>query len=318
MSIATLPSQTFERLDLDAIRRDNPLPDVVAGAGVELKRAGREWKACCPFHSERTPSFFILSGGERAYCHGCGWTGDVLDFVQDLHGVGFREAAEMLSADTMATASLPRVTMPKLKAGPDKSETREQALAIWRSAQPIEGTLAETYLRSRAITCELPPSLRYAELPYNDGAAHPCLVACISSPDGPLQGIQRTYLAPDGSGKANVKTAKKCLGSVSGGAIRLGPVSSDMILCSGAEDGLSLLQELGRSVWAVPGDSNLTSVRFPDAVRSVAIGGDNDASGRRNANNAAQTYYERGLEARYFFPAIGKDFNEQLQREASL
>ena len=308
-----METQTYERLDLEAIRRENPLPDVVAGAGVDLKRAGREWKACCPFHNENTPSFTIFDGGRRAYCFGCGWSGDVLDFVQELHGVGLREAAEMLGADTM-----PRVRLPDLPAATDKSETSAEALAIWRAAVPINGTLAETYLRSRSITCELPPSLRYVELPYGKGGrVQPCLVACVSSPDGPLQGIQRTFLATDGLGKANVPKPKLSLGSVSGGAIRLGPVTDDMVLCAGVEDGLSLLQELGRPVWAVPGDSNLASVGFPAPVRSVAIGGDNDRSGRDNAERAARAYDERGLDAWVFFPTQAKDFNEQLQKEAA-
>lgn len=308
-----METHTYERLDLEAIRRENPLPDVVAGAGVALKRAGREWKACCPFHQERTPSFTIFAGGERYQCFGCGANGDVLDFVQEMHGVGLREAADMLGADTM-----PRVRLPNLPAGPDKTETSAAALAIWRAAAPISGTLAEAYLRSRAITCELPPSLRYAELPYGKGGPiHPCLVACVSSSEGPLQGIQRTFLATDGLGKAEVPKAKLSLGSVSGGAIRLGPVSEDMVLCAGVEDGLSLVQELGRSVWAVPGDSNLSSVRFPASVRSVAIGGDNDRSGRDNAERAARSYDQRGLDARVFFPASEKDFNDQLQKEAA-
>lgn len=308
-----METHTYERLDLEAIRRENPLPDVVAGAGVALKRAGREWKACCPFHQERTPSFTIFDGGRRFKCFGCGVSGDVLDFVQELHGVGLRDAAEMLGAETM-----PRVRLPDLPAAPDRSKTSAEALAIWRAAIPINGTLAETYLRSRAITCELPPSLRYVELPYGrTGRVYPCLVACISSSEGPLQGIQRTFLAADGLGKAEVPKAKLSLGSVSGGAIRLGPMSEDVVLCAGVEDGLSLLQELGRSVWAVPGDSNLSSVCFPTPVRSVAIGGDNDRSGRDNAERAARAYDERGLDARAFFPPSEKDFNDQLQKEAA-
>ncbi|MEM1051163.1 MAG: CHC2 zinc finger domain-containing protein [Pseudomonadota bacterium] len=308
-----MEAHTYERLDLDAIRRENPLPDVVAGAGIPLKRAGREWKACCPFHNERTPSFTIFAEGQRFKCFGCGVSGDVLDFVQELHGVGLREAAEMLGAETM-----PRVRLPNLPAAPAKSETVGEALEIWRAALPIHGTLAETYLRSRAIACELPMSLRYAELPYGkDSRVYPCLVACVSSPEGPLQGIQRTFLAPDGLGKAEVPKPKLSLGSISGGAIRLGPLAADMVLCAGVEDGLSLVQELGRSVWAVPGDSNLASVRFPPFVKSVAVGGDNDASGRSSTEKAARAYDERGLDVRMFFPTHAKDFNEQLQQEAA-
>ena len=81
------------RLDLDAIRAAHPLPGVV-GAVVKLHRAGNEWKACCPFHADRSPSFTIYSGGTRYQCFGCGASGDVFDFLQRLHGVGLREAAQ--------------------------------------------------------------------------------------------------------------------------------------------------------------------------------------------------------------------------------
>lgn len=298
-------------LDIDAIRRDNPLPNV-AGGVVKLLRCGNEWKACCPFHSERTPSFTIFAGGERFHCFGCGASGDVLDFVGKLHNVGLREAATMLGADTM-----PRVDLPSLPSAPEKTEAIAEALAIWRAAIPAAGTLAETYLRSRAIHIEPPLSLRYAELRFGRGGrVHPCMIACISSPEGPLQGIQRTFLADDGQGKADVPAPRLSLGKITGGAIRLGPACADMMTTEACEDGLSLQQALGRTVWAAAGTANLPNIIFPPVVRSVAIGGDNDDAGRAAAAKAAQAYAERGLEARAFFPTRAKDFNAELMEAA--
>lgn len=307
-----METRSYERLDLEAIRRDNPLPDVVAGAGVNLIRSGREWKACCPFHQERTPSFTVFDGGKRAHCFGCGWGGDVLDFVQEMHGVGLRDAASMLGADT-----LPRVKLPSSRPAVDDAVKIEKAKTVWRDAIPATGTLAETYLRSRSITCELPMSLRFAELPYpyqNTGELHPCLIACISSPEGPLQGVQRTFLRADGMGKALGLSngSKLSLGKVAGGAIRLGPAQSEMIVTEGLEDGLTLGQELDRSVWVACGTSNLGRIGFPSSVQTVAIGGDNDETGRREAEKAARRYVERGLKARTFFPPNAKDFNQEL------
>ena len=51
-------------IDIDAIRRDNPLQSV-AGAQIRLSRSGNEWKGCCPFHADRSPSFTIFADGER-------------------------------------------------------------------------------------------------------------------------------------------------------------------------------------------------------------------------------------------------------------
>lgn len=85
--------------DADAIRSRHALADVARRYGVALKADGREWKACCPFHSEDTPSFTIYHAGggvDRFYCFGCASHGDVIDFVQEWDKVGFREACESL------------------------------------------------------------------------------------------------------------------------------------------------------------------------------------------------------------------------------
>ena len=298
------------RLDLDAIRRDYPLPGVV-GAVAKLKPVGNEWKACCPFHSERTASFTIFGEGKRFQCFGCGAGGDVLDFVQALHRVDLKGAAALLGAGELPVAKVSQQTAVK----PECDDRLAEALAIWRAAGPVEGTPAERYLRHRGITIPAPLSLRYAVLPYGRrGPLHPCLVACVSSPEGPLQGLQRVFLADDGRGKLDVPAPKLSLGRVSGGAIRLGPLDDgELVVCSGVEDGLSLMQELGRPVWAAPGDTMLPAMRFPATVRRVAIGGDNDRSGHDAAHKAARTYSESGLATRIFFPAQPhKDFNSQL------
>lgn len=86
-----------------------------------------------------------------------------------------------------------------------------------------------------------------------------------------------------------------------------------MVVCEGLEDGLSLQQELGMTVWVAAGSAMLPSMQFPVGVRSVAIGGDADAAGRRAAREAAGAFALRGIEPKTFFPSPPfKDFNEQL------
>jgi DNA primase len=141
---------------------------------------------------------------------------------------------------------------------------------------------------------------------------HPCLVALVTRYDNKLSGIQRTYLTDDGR-KADVSTVKLSLGRVAGSAIRLAPVASELIVCEGAEDGLSLQQELGRAVWASAGASMLAGMQFPSVVQSVVIGADNDDPGEREALKAAEAFTARGLKVRIMRPIKGfKDFNEQL------
>jgi len=78
------------KFDFDQIRRDNPLPDVVSQSGVAIAKEGREFRACCPFHGEKTPSFCIYptkgDGSWKYHCFGCGATGDVIDFVRERYG----------------------------------------------------------------------------------------------------------------------------------------------------------------------------------------------------------------------------------------
>lgn len=295
-------------LDLEAIRQSNPLPSVVGGV-IKLHRAGGEWKACCPFHNDRSPSFTIYSGGKRFMCFGCGAEGDVFDFVSRLHGVGLRDAAEMLGAGDVVTT-----VIAPLPPAEEASDRTEEARAIWKDAKPASGTLAETYLRWRGLSLPIPPTIRFASLTYGkQGRTYPALIAAVSSEDGRLCGIQRTYLADDGRGKADVPKAKLSLGRVRCGAIRLAPVARKLVVTEGLEDGLSLQEVLGVSVWVACGASMLPSMRLPDFVRDVAVGGDNDSTGREAAEKASKAFSERGHGVRVFYPsAQHKDFNEEL------
>lgn len=299
-----------EPLDLDEIRANHTLPSIV-GASVKLIRAGNEYKACCPFHADKSPSFTIFSGGQRFHCFGCGANGDVLDYLMRLHGVGLRDAAAMLTG-----GNLPSVQIAPAPAD-DGADRIAEAKAIWRAAQPVSGTLAERYLRTRSLHLDIPESIRFARLRYGTkGPEHPVLVAAVASADNRLIGVQRTYLNATGTGKAAVPKPKLSLGRVSGGAIRLAPCAASLIVCEGVEDGLSLAQVLGRAVWVSAGASMLPSMIFPPGVRSVAIGGDNDEAGRLAARKAAEAFEHRGISTRAFFPLDAKDFNQELMEGA--
>lgn len=303
------------RHDFAAINQADPLHAIAARHGVKLIRAGQEWKGLCPFHHERSPSFTVFPGarGERFHCHGCGASGDGIDFKMRIQGITLRE---VLTAGRSSS-------LPVLQIAPPMPDPRPERLAeartIWRAAQPARGTLAERYLRARAITIAIPDSLRFAELPYSKrGPLYPCLVAALASADNRLIGIQRTYLNADGTGKAAVPKPKLSLGGISGGAIRLAPCARSMIVCEGIEDGLSLMQELGRAVWVAAGAGNLPKMRFPQGAQEVAVGGDGDETGRAAARKAVDAFQSAGLRARAFFPIDAKDFNAELMGRAQL
>ncbi len=70
------------------------------GQRVELRKAGKEYKGLCPFHSEKTPSFMVNQDKGLFHCFGCGASGDVIDFIMQLDGMTFPEAVESLRIDS--------------------------------------------------------------------------------------------------------------------------------------------------------------------------------------------------------------------------
>ena len=83
---------------LDDIRNRLTLSDII-GRRIPVKRAGREHKACCPFHKEKTPSFTINDDKQFYHCFGCGAHGDVIGFVMQHDNLSFMDAVETLAAD---------------------------------------------------------------------------------------------------------------------------------------------------------------------------------------------------------------------------
>lgn len=301
------PRNPRNRLDFATIRARNPLPAVI-GASIKLRRFGQEWKACCPFHADRSPSFTIFDEGERFHCFGCGATGDVLDYVQRAYRVSLGEAVDLLH-----DGNVPMLVQPKLQPRPDRDTTAE-AIAIWRSAGPISRTSAETYLHARGLHLRLPKSLRFARLPFGRGKSLPCVVALVEDVEKKIIGIQRTFVREDGSGKADVPTPKLSLGRISGGAIRLAPAGSTLVVTGGLEDGLTLQQELGHAVWCAAGEGNLANMVLPPSVKSVVIGADRDDCGEAHAQRAANAYSLQGRSVRIIRPVPGhKDFNAELR-----
>lgn len=308
----------MSRLDVLTIRQVYPVASVAAGAGVKLRPVAGELAGCCPFHADRSPSFYVFGKGERWHCFGCGASGDVLDFVQRAYSVTMREAAERLCG-----GDLPLIDAPRVDARGERNNS--YALEIIRDSAPIDGTPAEGYLRSRGITFALPPALRFARLkpPKDSGVLVangpgllPALVAVVSGPDSAPAGIQRIYLTSDGRKAASADgKVKFSLGFVRGGAIRLGPVMDHGLVLSGSvEDGLSLLEMGAPSVWAAPGEGTVKGMHLPELVRSVVIGGDGDAEGRRHAEAAATAIVSGGRETRIIYPSGGaKDFNDELR-----
>lgn len=96
----------------------------VIGERLELQRAGGYHKANCPFHSEKSPSFFVSESIQRYKCFGCGESGDVITFLQKYEGMTFLEALEDLAQ--RAGITLEKYT--KSAAGNAADEERKKIL----------------------------------------------------------------------------------------------------------------------------------------------------------------------------------------------
>lgn len=83
---------------IEEVKARTDLGELVASYGIALHHAGSQLKACCPFHREKTPSFFITPSRGTYKCFGCGEHGDALSFVMKMEGLTFPEALKRLAA----------------------------------------------------------------------------------------------------------------------------------------------------------------------------------------------------------------------------
>jgi len=81
---------------LDELRMRTSLSALI-GRTVPLKKAGQEHKGCCPFHSEKTPSFHVIDGKQFYHCFGCGAHGDAIRWLTDHQGMQFMDAVKELA-----------------------------------------------------------------------------------------------------------------------------------------------------------------------------------------------------------------------------
>ena len=136
---------------LDELRARTPLAAVI-GRRVRLGRAGRQWKGCCPFHGEKSPSFHVYE--DHYHCFGCGEHGDAIAFVMRSQGASFTEAVEQLAAE--AGLEVPKAT-PAAAAAEQRRLDLHAVLAAAAQAYQRrlllpEGARALAYLRGRGLT----------------------------------------------------------------------------------------------------------------------------------------------------------------------
>jgi DNA primase len=137
---------------LDELRARTTLSAVIAPS-VKLTRAGREWKACCPFHNEKTPSFTVNDEKHFYHCFGCGAHGDAIRFLTDQRGLQFMDAVKELADEAGMDVPAPD---PKAKEQADRTASLTDVMAAaarWYTEQlnGLSGAEARDYLNRRGI-----------------------------------------------------------------------------------------------------------------------------------------------------------------------
>lgn len=114
----------------------------IVSARVQIKKSGKNWSGCCPFHKEKSPSFTVSEQKGMYYCFGCGAGGGPIDFIMEYEGVSFPVAVEIilggqLSADTGNSPRKPIIRATRCEL-PGHAEDREKSSTILSICQPTE------------------------------------------------------------------------------------------------------------------------------------------------------------------------------------
>jgi uncharacterized protein (DUF927 family) len=197
----------------------------------------------------------------------------------------------------------------------------ELARDISDDAGPTPDTLVEIYLGWRGISPldPAPDCLRFSpRLTHPNGQYFPAMIALPTNPKTgePVGGVQRTFLAWSGKGKAQVERnqQKLSLGPTKGGVIRLAEPTEGkpLILGEGVETVLTVMEATGLPGWATLGTSGLANLDLPENVTEVILLAENDGGPNEKAlGMVVPGLIARGVKALVARPPLGqKDFND--------
>ena len=266
--------------------------------------------ARCPVHDDRSPSLSISTGKDGnvlVHCHaGCSQS-EVISALIDRRLWDAR-------CDNPRRLLHPRGNDVVNEAVPLEKERKESAVSIWYKSRAADGTLVETYLRSRGLVVPVPPSLLFHPgLKHPSGSRWPAMVGLVThGKTGSPIAIHRTFLARNGQGKSRVNPAKMMLGPCRGGVVRLAEPGDVLMVGEGIETCLAAMQATGDPAWAALSTAGMRSLDLPRDVRDVIVLADGDDPGESAALTCARRWVGEGRRVRIARPPRGKDFNDLL------
>ena len=184
---------------IDQVLDRTDIVDVV-DRRVKLKKAGKNYSACCPFHQEKTPSFSVNPEKQFYYCFGCGAGGNALGFVMDYERMEFREAIESLAqAAGMELPAEEADAAPKIDHQKPLYEAMEKATRLYESllrTHPTRGRVVD-YLKHRGLSGEIARDFRLGFAP--EGWDN--LMATLSSEEDVEHALTAGLLIENDSGR---------------------------------------------------------------------------------------------------------------------
>jgi hypothetical protein len=262
------------------LARAVPIEEEIARRGIVLKGKGADRAGPCPVCGG-TDRFAINVRKGLFLCRGCGVGGDVITLVRHLDDCSFAEAIELLAGEAPRRTT---VVPPAAKRQTTYEQDQHRKAAwLWSSKrQPIAGTLAECYLRSRGISCPLPPTLGF--LPAADNHP-PALIAAFGIASEPEPGmlaapasvgaVHITRLLPDGNDRERGDKAKIMVGRSLGLPIVIAPPNDLMGLAitEGIEDALTVYQATALGAWAAGAAGRMSALAtvVPNYIEAITI-----------------------------------------------
>lgn len=249
--------------------------------------------------------------------------GDLLDVIREtLCLTDFKDVVEEACRFLSLPRPVPESELPEgMQDGqPAPSGSPEAARRLFAMAQPTAGTIAETYLRNRGITAfnetsalRFHPRCYYSRDESGPTEGLPAMIASVTDLAGRQTGAHRTWLAPDGSGKAAVDLPRKAMGHLLGSGVRFGKSEDVLAAGEGLETVLSVRTVLPRlPSLAALSAGHLGAILFPDGLKRLYILRDRDPAGDRARDTLIARTVEEGIEAVALTPVL-RDFNEDLQ-----
>ncbi|MER8671607.1 toprim domain-containing protein, partial [Mesorhizobium sp. M1156] len=250
--------------------------------------------------------------------------GDLLDVIRESCGlVNFRAVAD--EARRFLSVPLPPPQAPGAQRQPAAAPgSPEAARRLFGMSQPIAGTLAERYLAGRGIllstherALRFHPGCYYRDLVTGETRTLPALIAAVTSLDGQITGLQRTWLDPSGQGKAQLADPRRSLGDLLGNGIWLGHQPGATVPVMAAGEGFETMASLRTVVPVLPvaaatSANHLAGLTFPPGCRRLYIAADADSAGRHGIERLSQRAGEAGILALVLQPQLG-DFNDDLR-----